>query len=335
MPLSTDERGLTSVHLTWIHAGELFVGGVINNNTIMKLLNPSVLVVLTLVAGNCVGPAACAANPRGYDLTSPNAIYTLPAALREISALAYVDPMTLVCVEDEHGVLYTYNPTTSSIATQMTFSAEGDYEGVARVAQTMYVLRSDARLFEVTGYSSKAPRVKVYETQIPAKDSEGLCYDATRHRLLIAAKSKSGNGAEFKDKRMVYEFDLKTMSMREEPAFTFDPQKITEFAQHSGIALPQQKKTKKGGAGSPPVVNLMPSAIGVHPITGQLYLLSASSHLLLVFNMDGTVEDIELLDPKLFNKAEGITFNEKGDLFISNEGEDKPATILRFKLQEQ
>ena len=301
----------------------------------MKIFKPNVIVVLALIAGNCVVPTACVANPCGYDLTSPNAIYTLPAALREISALTYIDPMTLICVEDEHGVLYTYNPAMSLITTQKTFSADGDYEGIARVAQTIYVLRSDGCLFEIAGYSSQVPQVKSYKTGIPAKDNEGLCYDGTRHRLLIASKSKSGTGAEFKDKRMIYEFDLKTMCMREKPVFTLDLQEITKFAQHTDIALPLPKKTKKGGLGSPPVINLRPSAIGVHPITGRLYFLSGAINLLLVFNIDGTVEQIEQLDPKLFNKAEGITFSEKGDLFISNEGEDNSATILRFDFQEQ
>ena len=289
--------------------------------------------LLVLVASISIGTNACATKPCGYDLTSPNAIYTLPATLQEISALAYVNPETFICIEDEHGVLYTFNPTTSLIATQKTFGAEGDYEGIARVDQSMYVLRSDGRLFEVSGYSSKAPQVKVYETHIPAKDSEGLCYDATRHRLLIAAKSGSGDGAEFKDKRMVYAFDLKTMRMRPDPVFTLHMQDITRLALNAGIAPPHQKKPKKRGAASPPLVELRPSAIGVHPITGQLYLLSASSHLLLVCDIDGTVQHVELLDPELFNKAEGLTFNEKGDLFISNEGQDKPATILRFTLQ--
>jgi len=299
----------------------------------MRVCKTSISGVLALVTGICLGPVAYGTNACGYNLTSPDAVYTLPEALREISALAYVNPETFVCIEDEHGVLYTFNFTTSLIATQKTFGVEGDYEGIARVDQTMYVLRSDGQLFEVIGYSSEVPEIKSYETGIPAKDLEGLCYDAPSHRLLIAAKSKSGKGEEFKDKRMVYEFDLKTGSMREEPAFTFDLQEISKFAQNAEIALSQQKKNKQGEAVLPPVINLRPSAIGVHPITGQLYLLSALSRLLLVFNMDGTAQDIRLLDPALFNQPEGITFNEKGDLFISNEGEDKPATILQFNLK--
>ncbi|MBK7701534.1 MAG: hypothetical protein IPI34_00915 [bacterium] len=154
-------------------AAEAIAEGVINTEAAMKILERIFIVVLALIADSRVGPAACAANPCGYDLTSPDAIYTLPAALREISALTYVDPVTLVCVEDEHGVLYTYNPATNLITAQKTFGADGDYEGIARVAQTIYVLRSDGRLIEIADYSSAVPQVKFYNTGYPQRITKG------------------------------------------------------------------------------------------------------------------------------------------------------------------
>ena len=63
-----------------------------------------------------------------------------------------------------------------------------------------------------------------------------------------------------------------------------------------------------------------------------LYLISATDPLLFVFAPDGTPEHIEALNPDLFPKAEGIAFNPAGDLFISNEGDKTPATILKFNL---
>ncbi len=296
----------------------------------MRIFTSRVAVLLALVGSAFSVPIAHAGNSCGYDLASPDAIYTLPESLREISALAYVDPLTLVCVHDEHGILYTYHPATDLVTTQMAFGAEGDYEGLARVDETMYVLRSDGDLFEIRGYSSEAPDVILHETGIPAKNNEGLCYDAAGNRLLIAAKSKSGEGTEFKDKRMVYEFDLTTRSVREEPAFTLDLQEITERARKAGIGMPEQKASDTSAA----LVKLRPSGIGVHPSAKNLYLLSGSTHLLLVLTMDGNVAHMEPLDPDLFNQAEGITFNDDGDMFISNEGDTNgPATILRFNVK--
>jgi hypothetical protein len=47
--------------------------------------------------------------------------------------------------------------------------------------------------------------------------------------------------------------------------------------------------------------------------------------------MNGDVLDVEALDPLIFNKPEGISFNEKGDMLITNEGQDKKPTALIFK----
>ena len=79
----------------------------------------------------------------------------------------------------------------------------------------------------------------------------------------------------------------------------------------------------------------MTSAIAVHPITKKLYLLSASDHLFFIFNMSGSIEHIELLDRDIFNKAEGITFLDNGDMLITNEGQNKEPTLLRFNYRKK
>ncbi len=47
--------------------------------------------------------------------------------------------------------------------------------------------------------------------------------------------------------------------------------------------------------------------------------------------MNGNIEHIEQLNPTMFNKAEGITFYENGDMLITNEGQDNKPTLLHFK----
>ncbi|MGC9342766.1 MAG: hypothetical protein ACP5E3_08705, partial [Bacteroidales bacterium] len=60
--------------------------------------------------------------------------------------------------------------------------------------------------------------------------------------------------------------------------------------------------------------------------------ISSRDKLLFVFNMNGNIEHIEILDPLLFRQAEGISFMKNGDMLISNEGKKKknPPTIVRF-----
>lgn len=272
---------------------------------------------MVLVICSCLLPMAhAAAFP--YDLSAPDVTLELPKALREVSGIVVLNDQLLACIEDEHGVVYVVDATTGGILTQKTFAARGDYEGLARADRSLYVLRSDGALFEVADRPSAVPPVILHETDIPAKDNEGLCYDAANHRLLIAAKSKSGKRFGFKNKRLIYAFDLETQTMVRPAPFIYEVKAMEEFARTQGLI-----RSKK--------IKFRPSAIGIHPASGQLYLISAADHLLFVFRPNGILEHIEPLIPDLFPKAEGIAFNPAGDLFISNEGNKTPATILKFK----
>lgn len=264
----------------------------------------------------------------GYNLSAPDVAVTLPDILHEISGLTYVDSTTFACIQDEKGILFIYDWKENKIKKEYTFHIDGDYEGITRVGKTIYVLRSDGTLFEIEDYESENFRLNSYVTGIPANNNEGLCYDQANNRLLIASKGKLEKGPEFKDKRVIYGFDLAAKKMSREPVFDFDLREIKDFAMNHALQLPVRNK-KKGNTAEP-VIKFMTSDIGIHPVTQQLFLLSASDHLLFLFNGNGKVEHIEQLNPELFNKAEGITFLPNGELLITNEGQDKKPTLLHF-----
>lgn len=266
----------------------------------------------------------------GYNLTSPDKTLILPDTLREVSALTNIDSTTFACIQDENGILFIYDAIDNQLKKQFTFNIDGDYEGITRVDQTIFVLRSDGTLFEIFNYTSYAFKLTSYVTGIPANNNEGLCYDKDNNRLLIACKGKIGKGPEFKDKRVIYGFDLKTKTLTSEPVFDFDIRAIKEFAVKNNVALPTKERKKKGEMVTEPFIKLGTSAICIHPVTKKLFLLSASDHLLFIFKMNGDIEHIEPLNPTMFNKAEGITFQENGDMLITNEGQAKKPTLLYF-----
>ncbi|MCC7303102.1 MAG: hypothetical protein IT233_10715 [Bacteroidia bacterium] len=270
----------------------------------------------------------------GYNMTKPESTMILPDTLREVSGLTAIDSVSFACIQDENGILFIYDAVKNEVKKQYTFHLDGDYEGIARVGKTIYVLRSDGVLFEITDYDSKDCKVNSYQTGIPANNNEGLCFNPDSNRLLIACKGKIGKGPEFKDKRVIYGFDLKTKSLSKEPVFDFDLQAIKDFAIKNNLNLPVKERKKKGETVKEPFIKFRTSAIGIHPVTQKLYLLSASDHLLFIFNMNGNLEHIEQLNPAMFNKAEGITFFENGDMLITNEGQDKKPTLLRFKYKK-
>jgi len=265
-----------------------------------------------------------------YDLASPSERLELPDTLREISGICQLSKTTFVCVQDENGILFIYDIQKNEIIKQYFFAENGDYEGIARVGSTIFVLRSDGVLYEIQDFESDKPETVMHQTGVIAMNNEGLCYDEDNNRLLIAAKGKIGKGPELKDKRIIYGFDLKSMTLIDEPIFDFNLAAIKKFARNNNIELETKVKKNKGEESEEEVLKFMTSAISIHPKTKRLYLLSAAEHLFFIFDEQGNIEHMEQLDKELFNKAEGITFLENGDMLVSNEAQTKKATLLRF-----
>lgn len=262
-----------------------------------------------------------------YDLSSPDRVYVLPPALYEISGLTEIDASTIACIQDEHGIIFFFDINRNQIVRQINFGWEGDYEDIARVDNRLYVMRSDEFLIEIKDFSSDNFKTASYSTPIPGRNTEGLCYDLKNSRLLIVPKEISDDNPMNRDKRFIYGFDPGSGKMIKGPVLSLDIPKIEEFAVANNIRVPV--RGEKGGKKTPDI-RLKISAITVHPITGRLYVLSGVERLLLVFDMNGNIEYLERLDKELFVQPEGITFTRNGDLFISNEGRHKEATLIRF-----
>jgi hypothetical protein len=191
----------------------------------------------------------------------------------------------------------------------------------------MYILRSDGTIFEINEFQSPNYKTTTHQTSIPAPNNEGFCYDKANNRLLIGCKGKLGKGKEFKDLRAIYGFDLHEKIIGEKPVFEFDVAEIKAYAERNNLDIPykEKKNTRE------PDIKFMISGLCIHPITKELYILSAADHLLFIYGMNGELKHIEVLDKHLFNKAEGLAFLPDGSLYISNEGQDKHPTLLEFK----
>lgn len=266
-----------------------------------------------------------------FNFTKPDFVLNLPFELREISGVTNLKESELACVQDENGIIFIYDINSDSLIRQYNFGINGDYEGITRVDSTFFVLRSDATLLEI---SSPWDSTNVVETKlnIPSINNEGLCYDQRENRLLITPKSKIGKGLEFKDVRAVYTIDLTSKTLDETPLFLINVSEIEAFANEKGLLLPQ--KQSKESIDSISALKFMPSCIAVHPKTDEIYIVSAIDQTMVVFDKSGKIINYMRLDPLLFNKPEGITFLDNGDLIITNEGQMGQPTLLKFVWQK-
>lgn len=263
-----------------------------------------------------------------YNLNNPQQTLILPPIIHEISGITMLDSNTIACVQDEMGIVFIYNLKDKKISKQLTFGPNGDYEGITKVNQSLYVLRSDGVIFDIEDYQAKKISVKTIHTGITAENNEGLCYDQSKHLLLIGAKGRINKEPINKNIRLIYEFDLNSKKLKTTPIYTFQLSEINAKAKQFNYPF-ETHQTKKGKI-IEKGLKFNTSEIAIHPITGNLYVLSASDYCLMIFTHLGELISIEKLDSSLFRKAEGMSFLENGDLFISNEGKTDKPTLLQF-----
>lgn len=237
----------------------------------------------------------------------------------EISALSHINGDQFGCVQDERGSIFIYNTASSKIEKEIPFAGPGDYEGLAVAESTAYVINSGGKIYEVQNFMNKNNSVKEYTTPLSTKENvEGLCFDKTNNRLLIALKDKDLNNTDYKG---IYSFDLNNKRFVPEPLYKI---------QSNESASNSKKKKKRSDGG------IRPSAVSLLNGTSDLYITDGPSSKLLILRQDGTTKSLIDLDKKEFPQAEGITFNSKGEMFISNEGsKKKAATILQVALTRE
>ena len=261
-----------------------------------------------------------------YSFDHPDTLITLPKDLQEISGLTILDDQTLGAVQDEKGKLYLLNLNTGEIENDLRFDKDGDYEDLARVGDSVYVLRSNGTLHEITDWRANNLETIKHKTKLSEKhDTEGLVYDAPNHRLLIACKEFAGKG--LRDRKAIYAFDLTTKTLLKEPVYTIN---LAAFSEQIGPEGGPNDAVRRALGSTFDMSGFKPSALGLHPITGHLYVLSSVRKALVVLNKDSIIEAVWPLSDQLFRQPESMAFLPNGDLFIASEGDGQKATLVRY-----
>ncbi|MES2704377.1 MAG: SdiA-regulated domain-containing protein [Bacteroidota bacterium] len=238
--------------------------------------------------------------------------WEMPPELTEISANVFIDADRVACIQDNDAIIYLYNLRSKKVERNISFGAAGDYEGLAIVNTTYYVLRADGELFEVKLSASGEPMVKQYNLPLEIEnDTEPMFYDKAKDRLLIGVKEKDPSGGPGKG---IYSFDLKTKKMTLDPVFMLTGANNNSNAERSG---------KKKGKGS-----IKPSEIAISPKTGDIYVLNGPKSQFIIADPSGKIKTTIQLDEAIFPQPEGMCFSPSGELYISSEGKNNSKAII-------
>jgi uncharacterized protein YjiK len=253
-----------------------------------------------------------------YDLKSPKKRWKLPSELKEISGITLLDDNTILCIQDEDGTVYSFDLRKEKLKHKIKFGKPNDYEDIAIVKNTVYVLKSDGQLHSFALTNSNELDAVKFSTPLSYKNNtEGLAYDAMHRRLLIACKESPSIHEKLEKGRAVYAFDLDEDRLIETPVIFISKVQFMEAIQKYGLNMKKH-------------VQYQPSGIAIHPSNGEIVIICSLGKILILLDPQGNIERLVPLDPELFVQPEGICFGPDGDLFIASEGKQGKGYILKF-----
>lgn len=256
----------------------------------------------------------CNAQDFAYNLGAPSREVKLDKELEEISGLSMVRDGILACVEDEQGILYLIDISQKKIIQKIPFAKKGDYEGVEIWRNTAFVLRSDGNIYEIKNFT-KNPKVKEYHTFLSKRNNtEGLCYDPESRSLWIVCKGEAYVKESHKKRKALYTFSISHKTLQTDPFLVIDWDDLNKFS------------SKKQ--------HFNPSAVAIHPLSKDIYILASSGEIMVVMDRQGKIKAIQKLARSTFSQPEGICFDKTGTMYISNEGRGGRASILLFEYRK-
>ena len=253
---------------------------------------------------------------------------TLSKKLLEISGLTF-DPVSneLYTVNDEKAIIFKIN-NEGEILSKIDFGKNADYEGIEKVGNHIFILKSNGKIAEYDLVQSKI--VDIYDNPLTlTNDTEGLGYNRSTHSLLIACKGSPnfGDAPKLKKTKAVYAFDIETKKLKTDPVIKISDDAIENYMDRVMSVKQSKKKYKKRLHRAK---EFSPSAIAHNMIDDRYYLLSTLGKVLLVVNNKSEIETMYFLEDSAYIQPEGLCFDKDGNMYISNEGKGHKSNILKI-----
>jgi len=275
-----------------------------------------ILLIAVLASLSCIKPGSKFTSPPGYNLNDPEK-FLMPESLLEISGVAFhqLTPDTAYSIQDEDGRVFMQQWGVKK-ASDTKFNSKGDYEDLAILGKSMFILKSNGSFFAFPLSEmgkSNAEGIKEWKKLLPKGEYESMYADNSNSQLYVLCKNCDVDKKKDQITGFILAYDPGTASLTQKETFMVD----TKLIQASG------HKVQHG---------LRASALGRNPVTSDWYILSSVNKMLVVADSKWAIKGIHRLDSGIFNQPEGIAFDKDQNLYISNEGDEiTNGNILKFK----
>ncbi|MDA8692438.1 SdiA-regulated domain-containing protein [Saprospiraceae bacterium] len=264
-----------------------------------------------------------------FEIMNPDSIYNMPKKLKEISGLSHYKDQQFFAVNDEKGILYLYDLATEQIISKMDFGKSGDYEAITKYKNLIYIAESNGNIKVID--NSRQIKVGEFKTSLSKRnDIEGMAYDTVNDVLLLACKGDIEKKGKNKNSKGIYSFDPSTKEKDVEKYRILKLKEEVDSLKRFNLFDNFINNTNTTSR----IKHFAPSGITFDPITGYLYILANRGKILVVLDQEKVALGVYFLSHKIFGQPEGISFDEAGNLYISNEAKSTKANIIQFNRKE-
>jgi uncharacterized protein YjiK len=242
-------------------------------------------------------------SPEGYNFSTGKKLF-LSGKLEEVSGIAFVpnSDSVVMAINDEEGIIFTvqlHAPKKKNGTYK--FYGPGDFEDIAYYKGKWLVLESNGVIHLAD-----------------------IINDTVLNPVSILPKGEYESLAVYNDELYAICKDCPKTKKYQSPVFIIKNMGDSMFIDRT-ITLDaggfMESKNKK----------ILASALAMHPITKQWYILSHLNNCLVIADENFKVLQHISLVRSLFLQPEGIAFKPNGDLYISNEGDESSGYIIEFK----
>ncbi|MEM9001175.1 MAG: SdiA-regulated domain-containing protein [Bacteroidota bacterium] len=263
-----------------------------------------------------------------YDFLTPK-IIQLDPKLREVSGLSYnPESNTIFTHNDEKGHVYEINKTDGHIQNDFKFGESHDYEGIATVGKNIVITQNNGTLHF---YDPKKNKTEIVNTLLSKKNNvEGLCLNSDGKLLLMACKGEILNeDLEKKSTKEIYAYNIAKKEVLPKPYLQITRKQLMDNMEPRFKKMSEDDFKKHKSR----IKEFSPSGIAIHPLSDDIYIISARGSLLAIFNKNLELQSQIFLNKKKAPQPEGICFDDKANLYIATEGKKANGKILKYQFK--
>jgi uncharacterized protein YjiK len=237
--------------------------------------------------------------------------WVLPEQLRRVSGFDFINKTRVAFVHENTGSIFLFNLATRKLEKEIPFAPPGDYQSIAIVGSTAYVISADGRVLQIRNFLSSKRSVTEFGTHLSARNNPtGIAYDKLSRRLIVCVKGIEDAGPSF---RGIYSYDLSTQKMGISP--------FIKISMADSVLNPANSRKL--------LQLLQPSDLALQTPGEDLLISDAVKCQLIVVSVSGEVKKIYGFPREELIQPEGVRVTPSGELYIVSAGfKDEPGKLL-------